>query len=334
MKTTSHSFSNSYSVCVFFILFLVSSQICLSKTTAPADQSQWKFVRDISVENRGSQLRDAVILIELNGDNFDYSKAKEDGSDIRFSTKANKLAGSGLSYWIEQWNTNGISRIWVKIPKLAKNKTMAISMIYGNATANAVTNGEATFLFFDDFNDNTITGKWKNLSIESVVEEGGLLKLKEHDGENGMILSDFDVTGQMVVRALYQRENGDRHWVRSGISGWNHWLSWGDYYTTDGYADGYLMIFNDSVNNLLGKTTTLHPDDKWYRLTYFYDGSKLKGYRENDSVEFSMPNASSKLGIMTLDNDAADLYDYITVANYITTEPAIQVGKERPSSIK
>lgn len=325
--------------CIYFLCNVVLitfgfSLNSFSQSGTQPQQSQWNFTRDIAVNYTGIQFNDAVVLVELNTSTFDFSKANTDGSDIRFSLQSNRIQGSGLSYWIEQWNINGISRLWVKIPKLPKKSTTSISMFYGNQTALAVSNGDKTFLFFDDFNGNSISNKWTNVSIESVKEEGGLLKLKEADGQNGIIRSNFDVTDKMIIRTNYQRENGDRHWVRTGISAWNKWLSWGDYYTTDGYDDGYLMLFNDSVNKLYQRTTTLHPDDKWHTISYSYDGKKLQGFRDKDSVEMITPNAVSKLGIMTLDNDACDLYDFITVANFVNPIPKVVIGIQKPVIIK
>ncbi len=68
--------------------------------------------------------------------------------------------------------------------------------------------------------------------------------------------------------------------------------------------------------------------------TYFYYGSRLKGRKVNDTVENVMPNAHSKLGIMTLDNDTADLFDNITVSKYLNPEPALKIGKEEPVGTK
>ncbi|WP_159471573.1 hypothetical protein [Dyadobacter sp. 3J3] len=48
------------------------------------------------------------------------------------------------------------------------------------------------------------------------------MKLKETDGQDGIVTANFNVTGKMIVRTLYQREGADRHWVRAGVGGWNN----------------------------------------------------------------------------------------------------------------
>ena len=54
------------------------------------------------------------LLVRLNKDFFDFSKAKAGGEDLRFSA-----AGKPLAYQIEQWDpVNGLASIWVKIPRI------------------------------------------------------------------------------------------------------------------------------------------------------------------------------------------------------------------------
>ena len=90
----------------------------------------WRYKREITIENRGGKAVDAVTLIEFTGAVFDYTKAKADGADIRFTPASGKLAGNGLSYWIEQWNEGGVSRVWVKIPALKERSTTIIQLLW------------------------------------------------------------------------------------------------------------------------------------------------------------------------------------------------------------
>ena len=97
---------------------------------------------------------DYQIKIEIDKDNFDYSRAKANGDDIRFHTKG----GNKLYYWIESWDPQGMSVIWVKIPSAG---TSELYMSYGDATANSESDGEKTFDLFDDFSaGNLDLTKW------------------------------------------------------------------------------------------------------------------------------------------------------------------------------
>ncbi|MHA2180537.1 MAG: DUF2341 domain-containing protein, partial [Promethearchaeota archaeon] len=114
---------------------------------------EMKYNRHISL-NPTTPEDNYQIKIQLNPSNFDYSKTKLDGGDIRFFDQ-NQVA---LNYWIETWDASGTSIIWVKVPNAG---TSAISMVYGDPSASSLSNGEATFILFDDFEGSTLDStKW------------------------------------------------------------------------------------------------------------------------------------------------------------------------------
>ncbi|HRP36993.1 MAG TPA: DUF2341 domain-containing protein, partial [Candidatus Dojkabacteria bacterium] len=95
-----------------------------------------KFIINNTTANLGvasEQLVDFPVLVTLNSDNFDYSKAKEDGGDLRF-TDSDGI--TSLNYQIETWNVEGDSFVWVKIPQVDINSdTDSFYLYYGNNVA-------------------------------------------------------------------------------------------------------------------------------------------------------------------------------------------------------
>lgn len=137
----------------------------------------WKYRREIVIkENSGKTLTNYQILVEFNSSNFDFSKAKPDGSDIRFVDDE----GHELAYWIEEWSSDE-AKIWVKIPEIPAGDEAKIYMYYGNPNAESKSNGEAVFEFFDDFTEAGLnTSRWIIESHTSNWEysvENGYLKL-------------------------------------------------------------------------------------------------------------------------------------------------------------
>lgn len=73
------------------------------------------------------------VRVVLNTSNFDYSKVNSDGSDIRFVSQTTDDPDTQyLSYWVESWNYNGTSSLWVKVPN---SGTKTLYMRYGNKQA-------------------------------------------------------------------------------------------------------------------------------------------------------------------------------------------------------
>ncbi len=94
----------------------------------------WSYRRPIYIqENSGNTLTDYQIKVVLNSTNFDFSKAKPDGSDIRFTDSDGLTL---LNYWIEKWNsTNQQAVIWIKVPLINASENKTIYMYYGNPNA-------------------------------------------------------------------------------------------------------------------------------------------------------------------------------------------------------
>jgi hypothetical protein len=296
-----------------------------------ASAATWNYSRELTVANPGAQAKDAVLEVILKSD-FSYAKAKADGSDLRFSLGNGAEGEPRIPFWIEQWNANGVSRIWVKVPALPAAGSK-LYLYYGNAAAAAASNGAETFLFFDDFQDGSFAGKWTNLSIGTAVEKGGTLQLTENDGQEGIITTAFTLTGKMIVRALYQRGRGDGHWTRGGIGGWNNWFCYGDHTDFAGAGTNYVMMYDSASManvdaNPLKKVTNKTITDQWRRIAYWYDGAKLTGMQDSTTVDWTVANAPSKLAIRTLDNDASDNYEFITVSDLLDPDLKVTVGAE------
>ncbi|MFH0842887.1 MAG: DUF2341 domain-containing protein [Bacteroidota bacterium] len=120
---------------------------------------------------------DFQVPVRFNSTLFDYSKAVSDGSDIRFEDRE----GNKLPYWIEKWNDADSSIVWVKV----KNSgTYNMLMRFGNSYAKSESNGDSTFLFFDDFEDGIYTDKWLPSKLAgstgaSFSESGGVMTFTE-----------------------------------------------------------------------------------------------------------------------------------------------------------
>lgn len=96
----------------------------------------WESRTQLTFNNssRAENLNDFPILVTLDTNRFDYSRAQISGNDLRFVD----ADGTVLSYEIETWNPNGQSHIWVKVPQIdASSASDSIWMYFGNSSAAA-----------------------------------------------------------------------------------------------------------------------------------------------------------------------------------------------------
>lgn len=139
--------STVFGITSLFLIFLLTGCAlgAINNTwNLSTSENSWNFSQEIVVtENAGKTLQGYPVPVSLNSSNFNFSEAKNDGSDIRF------LSGDRtLNYWIETWDPeNKEALIWVRLPSLPANKTGKILMRYGNPDAEAMSNGEKTFDF-------------------------------------------------------------------------------------------------------------------------------------------------------------------------------------------
>lgn len=104
----------------------------LLSTFGGASARGFGFSMNLKVKKRAitftsTPLNNFQVRIALTTSNFDYSKVKANGDDLRF-WKYSDLSGE-LSYWIESWNSSGTSIIWVNVLTAG---TTTVYMSYGN----------------------------------------------------------------------------------------------------------------------------------------------------------------------------------------------------------
>lgn len=133
----------------FRVVWLSCLLLLLTALNAGAwwDQ-QWEYRKKIHFDTMaagvGETLSEVPVLVRLHLGNFDFSSAKEDGSDLRFVDIDDQTP---LSFHIEKYDSiDEIAFIWVKLPRLTGNSAQnAIWMYYGNQAAAAGQDSGATY---------------------------------------------------------------------------------------------------------------------------------------------------------------------------------------------
>ena len=128
--------------------------ICKNVEVAPAKTTvianlQWEYRRQLYLNTSATgadiqgDVPDFPVLVRLTSEVFDFSQAKTDGADIRFTS----AEGKQLQYEIEQWDAaKKKAQIWVRADTVfGNNGTQFITMYWGMARATGLHNSTAVF---------------------------------------------------------------------------------------------------------------------------------------------------------------------------------------------
>ncbi|MGA2324063.1 MAG: DUF2341 domain-containing protein [Sedimentisphaerales bacterium] len=154
------------------------------------DPSRWMYKRQIIIDNttNPNDLNDYPVKIILDSNDFNFADANTNGEDIRF-TKSNGI--SAIDYWIETWDRDSQHAIiWANVPIIPASGLTEIYMYYGDPYANAVSNGDATFDFFDDFKKviyappGGVYGNWPRVVIDNYLDGAHNVLVENVDDDN------------------------------------------------------------------------------------------------------------------------------------------------------
>ncbi len=101
----------------------------------------------LDTTSAGANINDPIgsvpVLVRLHSGNFQFDKAKQDGSDIRFLAGDDKTP---LRFHIEKFDSLlGEALVWVNVPDLPPGAKTDLYVYYGNAKANGAEDAKGTY---------------------------------------------------------------------------------------------------------------------------------------------------------------------------------------------
>ena len=305
--------------------------------------SDWQYNRTVDIkENSGNDLTGYQVLINLSGNNF-LVEANESGADIRFVD----VYGTVLNYWIEEYNHSAKEAwIWVKVPEIPANQTVALQMYWGNPMATSMSDGDATFEFFDDFEGTSLdTWKW--------CEKGeGLVSINSsviHTVGKKAIFSNWDIDTifSRIIEVKGKLRSAHKDDVEIGFGYVDSSSLWhgdrkGEWITAMGWDYKAITI----ADGLGGEDcfTSNTSSELWNYSGYYTYYIKFESNHvrvEKDDVLILDLNASwnqtnSNLPVLIVFDHLSDLpnydeyVDWVRVRKYAPLEPAVSYLPEKP----
>jgi hypothetical protein len=304
-----------------------------------AGLSAWSLRQLISITNSQSYQTDYQVRIPVT-----YSGGMQsDFDDIRFADSA----GTELSHWQETKTDSTSATYWVKIPTLTGNGDTQIFMYYGNSGASSASDGNNTFILFDDFSSGTIDiEKWVvggSGSFASIVS--GELKIGE--GSSGWNQAVYAVN--TFARADLSLEMKYR-WTSTNTSYDALMMGWHDSGAGNSYTDlvyGYYnsgsgtCVTNCPVNVYEDGSNRSPITGTWTKDTQYlnrvkiiasggatYEQSTNNGTSWTTSYNTTYSTESNLRPGISL-YSGVHMFDDLRIRKWLTSEPTIIAGSEQ-----
>jgi hypothetical protein len=267
--------------------------------------NNWLHRIKLTFNNSGQSddLMNFPVLVNLSAMNFNYSKAKLDGTDLRF------IDGNGvteLNYHIEDWDSSGYSYVWIDVTNIEGGSSSDyIWMYYGNPVASNTQNIEGTydgnFSAVWHLNETTGTHFDATSNDNDGTQQNGVTQdfsgkidgADYFDGTNREYISvsdssSLDPANDMTVEA----------WVKfddlSSTTGYNQvflykidtdppYMDYELMLGTDDYF--YFGFFNLSGTSYWSWYTGSVSVDTWYYIVGMRDGSNMRFYVNGESTD-------------------------------------------------
>ena len=247
-------------------------------------------IREIDIDNRGnsSELTDYQVDVDVSN--------HIDQQGVRFVDENLQI----IDYWEEDTDT-----IWAEIPKIIGSKVSAIRMMHGDIYNTS--DGEATFEFFDDFEDGDISD-WSVVTGGSNTYNANNYYLYD-TGDTGcaVISHEINSISNFAFAFRFYPETPTASDTRPGVSadanphpdyGYHVWIA----------DSGILRLYSPSQTTIV--------DGLWSQLAKWYDMQFIK---YGTSFELFIDGASQGTG----SNSEEDIMHYIRLeGSSVTGRPA------------
>ncbi|MCK4532293.1 DUF2341 domain-containing protein [bacterium] len=336
---------------IIFVLFILVGLVSL---TEAAWLDGWLKRAPVTITGSASGAQtDYQVRVEVPY----VSDIQSDFDDIRFTAVNGETL---LDYWLDVSTPSVASTFWVEVPSIPVSPaTTTIYIYYGNPSVNSISNGDNTFVFFDNFQEIILdTNKWqlatgtdigKSAPSGDITLSGGMLQLNVYgDGSWARVDSiiSFPFGHRWEIKERVVTGNNDNPSIgqsnayiggNDSISQYIYWcppLSINDkkfYAQKDGTSNNYDINFSFS---------------QWYTMAMFSNGIManywLDGILEAQETNSTyIPGASESAPFVFRAHSYGPPLtpqieiDWIILRKYIIPEPVVGAigGEEEGSSI-
>jgi hypothetical protein len=255
-------------------------------------------------------------------------KCRTDFGDIRFTRSDGVTL---LDYWMGSKVDSDYAIFWVEVTDDLSTNSVTIYIYYGNATATTTSNGDDTFIFFDDFPGTSLdTAKWTTFGAPTITVSNSEIDIQKTAASAGIQTVNSFPQGR-AVGFKFKGIQGTDHIAENRIK-------YDDYNRMDSFYTRYGGVNNYNANTRIGGTwgaeTTLYNAmvlNTYYiaEITYINNSLQVKlydtSYTQLGSTHSSSPSWQPYYVICSVYSSAylqEGKWDWVYVRKYVSPEPS------------
>jgi hypothetical protein len=244
--------------------------------------ASWLYRKRLTFDNQGvtKDMANFPVMVNLSSSNFNYSKARINGEDLRF---IDSDGSTQLKYHYEIWNTSGNSYIWVNVTNISpKPSSDYIWLYYGNSGALDNQDESGTY-------DSEFKGVWHLSETGSGTRFDSTSN--NYDGIPGNYDGDESSTGKIGGADRFW--DNDEHITMSSMNPqvWNDFTVEGwyrsnlDTLSDDGYIYADIEAYGDGPGIILSVTDDSGDSGSIRAVIYDNDINTAKYYGTSNVVD-------------------------------------------------
>lgn len=274
-------------------------------------------------------------------------KMQATGDDIRFTDSDGRTL---MNYWIDSDMNTTSTVVWVRVPAIPAGIS-TIYMYYGNPVAPVASSGDATFIFFDDFENGLVDdAKWEvvnpdagsvSLSTNSFHGTNSLEIIDSPKGTNLGVSARFvpqtscvidfaiyftiqgskeiqveDANRHIGPRGKFEKSKGGTDTLQYYVEGAESWSTVGNFRAATWYQSEIAI------------PNTMTADDKYSLFFHTSAGNPLANATDVPFYQNADVGVSRLTYIGTSDSRTDTYLDLVKVRAYAAAEPTCVMGSE------
>ncbi len=295
----------------------------------------WEYRHEINVSST-SELSDFQVELTLTNSTFNFSQASDNLSDIRITYyNSSEDTETVVPYWIESNHSMNYSAgeynatFWFRAPHLQAGNTTFY--VYHGSSASSASNGTATFLFFDDFENETEFNNTWTFPINSGTDaafsvSNGYLEISGGATPNLAVAPSVGLDDYVTDFEFYFV--GSLGGAGGGVVRYDNQTD--EWYEQELDEDEINMYYFSDVtgtdyDRLTGSNYATSADT-WFDITHRINGTDISATVGDTTVTASDSRISSGVpGVYRWNRDCR--FDDYRVRRFADPEPTIAFGK-------